>query len=160
LEAEPSLWKRVVTGTDNLGRRLGRGRHRVIIAVVLILWLVSVIGYIAILVQGGTSLDSQVVRWRVPLIVIQALVSALMIVAFLAWLAKKEELGLKLAISGFLLSLVALQTLHFYLSQFSAITTTLLQLTFLQILVAYRRWYLRDQPWQLDGTDNLDPAHG
>jgi presenilin-like A22 family membrane protease len=57
---------------------------------------------------------------------------------------RREDLGLKLAISGFLLSLVALQTLYFYLSQFSAITATLLQLAFLQILLAYRRWYLRD----------------
>jgi hypothetical protein len=40
--------------------------------------------------------------------------------------------------------LVALQTLYFYLSQFSAITATLLQLVFLLALLAYRRWYLRD----------------
>ena len=65
-----------------------------------------------------------------------------MIVALLFWLAGSEELGLRLAVSGFLLSLVALQTLYFYLSQFSAITATLLQLAFLLILLAYRRWYL------------------
>jgi hypothetical protein len=142
--AEPGLWKRMVTRVDSLGRRLGRGRHRAIISVLLILWVAFVIGYIFLLVQGGANLDSQVVRWRVSLIVIQALVGALMIVALLAWLAAKEDLGLKLAISGFLLSLVALQTLYFYLSQFSAITATLLQLAFLLILLAYRRWYLRD----------------
>jgi hypothetical protein len=65
-----------------------------------------------------------------------------MIVAVLAWLTRNEELGLQFAISGFLLSLVTLQTLYFYLSQFSALTATLLQLAFLQILFAYRRWYL------------------
>jgi hypothetical protein len=142
--AEPGLWKRMVTQVDNLGRRLGRGRHRAIISVLLILWVAFTIGYIVVLVQEGSSLDSQVVQWRGPLIVIQALVGALMIVALIAWFARKEDFGLKLAISGFLLSLVAFQTLYFYLSQFSAITATLLQLAFLLILLAYRRWYLSD----------------
>jgi len=49
-----------------------------------------------------------------------------------------------LGVGGYLLSLVALRLLYFYLSQFSAITATLLQLTILQILFAYRRWYLHD----------------
>jgi multisubunit Na+/H+ antiporter MnhE subunit len=70
-----------------------------------------------------------------------------MIAAVVAWLTGKEDLGLKLAVSGFLLSLVALQTLYFYLSQFSAITATLLQLAFLLVLLAYRRGYLRDDAY-------------
>ena len=127
---------------EALGRRVGRRVHRAIISVLLILWVAFVIGYIVILAQGGANLDSQVVQWRGPLIVIQAMIGGLMIVAALAWLTRNEDRGLRFAISGFLLSLVALQTLYFYLSQFSAITATLLQLAFLQILFAYRRWYL------------------
>jgi hypothetical protein len=123
---------------------LGRGWHRAIISGLLILWVAFVIGYIVVLLQGGANLDSQVVHWRGPLVAMQALVGTLMIVALGAWLTGREEIGLKLAVSGFLLSLVALQTLYFYLSQFSAITATLLQLAFLWILVTYRRWYLRD----------------
>jgi hypothetical protein len=142
--AEPGHWKRTATRVGSLGRRLGRRVHRAIISVLLLTWVVFVIGYIVVLVQGGTNLDSQVVQWRGPLIVIQALIGGLMIVAVLAWLTRNEDLGLKFAIGGFLLSLVALQTLYFYLSQFSAITATLLQLAFLQILLAYRRWYLRN----------------
>jgi hypothetical protein len=64
-----------------------------------------------------------------------------MVVAALLWITKKEELGLKFGVSGFLISLVALQLLYFYLSQFSALTATLLQLAFLLVLFAYRRWY-------------------
>jgi hypothetical protein len=143
--AEPGYWKRTAMRVDALGRRLGRRVHRVIISVLLILWVAFVIGYIVVLVQGGANLDSQVVQWRDPLIAIQALIGGLMIVAVLAWLTRHEDRGMKFAISGFLLSLVALQTLYFYLSQFSAITATLLQLAFLQILFAYRRWYLRDR---------------
>ena len=78
------------------------------------------------------------------LIAIQVVIGGLMIVAVHAWITRNEERGLKFAVCGFLLSLVALQTLYFYLSQFSAITATLLQFTFLQILLAYRRWYLND----------------
>jgi len=143
--AEPGYWKRAAMRVDAFGLRLGRRMHRIIISALLILWVIFVIGYIAVLVLGGTNLNSQVVQWRGALIVIQVVIGGLMIVAVLAWLTGNEERGLEFAVSGFLLSLVALQSLYFYLSQFSAITSTLLQLTFLQILFAYRRWYLSDR---------------
>jgi hypothetical protein len=144
--AKPSYGQRFAAAVDDLGLRLDRRIHRAVVAGVLILWAGVTIGYIVVLAQGGANLDSQVVQWRVPLMVIQALVGVLMAVALLAWLAGKEELGLKLAISGFLLSLVALQTLYFYLSQFSAITATLIQLALLLVLLGYRRSYLGDRP--------------
>jgi hypothetical protein len=65
-----------------------------------------------------------------------------MVIALILWLLGKEDQGLNFAVGGFLLALVALQTFYFYISQFSAITATLLQLVFLQILLTYRRWYL------------------
>ena len=68
-----------------------------------------------------------------------------MIVAALCWLTQKEELGLKFGVSGFLISLVALQLLYFYLSQFMAISATLLQSVILQVMFVYRRWYLSDE---------------
>jgi hypothetical protein len=144
LPAEPGFRKRIATRVDALGLRLGRRMHRTIISVLLILWLILVIGFIAVLVQGDANLESQVVQWRGVLVGIQLAIGGLMIVAVLAWLTRKENLGLRFAVGGFLLSLVALQTLYFYLSQFSAITATLLQLTIVLILLAYRRWYLAD----------------
>lgn len=143
--AEPSYWKRIAMRVDALGRRLGRRMHRAIIAALLILWVTFVIGYVAVLILGGTNLDNQVVQWRGPLIVIQTVVGGLMIFAVVAWLSGNEGRGLRFGIYGFLLSLVALQLLYFYLSQFSAITATLLQLAFLAVLLAYRRWYLGDR---------------
>ena len=141
--AEPGYWKRTAIRVDAFGIRLGRRRHRAIISALLPLWVIFVIGYIAVLALQVPTLDSQVLQWRGALILIQVAIGGLMIVAVLAWLTRNEERGLKLAVYGFLLSLVALQLLYFYLSQFSAITVTLLQLAFLQILLAYRRWYLR-----------------
>ena len=113
------------------------------------LWVVFVIGYIYVLLQGGENLDKQVLQWRNVLIAIQFAIGILMIVALIVWMTKNEELGLNFAVAGFLLSLVALQTLYFYLSQFSALTTTLLQLLFLLILLAYRRWYLSEQRFEI-----------
>jgi hypothetical protein len=142
--AEPNYWERIIRRIDALGLRLGRRMHRAIISMLLILWVIFVIGYIVVLVQGGTNLNNQIVQWRGALMIIQVAVSGLMIAAVHAWLTSNEERGLKFGVWGFLLSLVALQTLYFYLSQSSAITSTLLQFTFLQVLLAYRRWYLSD----------------
>jgi hypothetical protein len=140
--AKPDVWKRTALWVNSLGQRLGRRRHHTLISVILVLWLVIVIGFIAVMVLGGANLDSQVLQWRGALIIIQVVICILMIFAVTAWLSGNEERGLRFAVAGFLLSLVALQTLYFYLSQFSALTTTLLQLLFLLILFAYRRRYL------------------
>jgi hypothetical protein len=142
--AEPDQWKRIANWVDTLGQRLGRRMHRAIISGLLILWVMFVIGYIVVMALG-TNVDSQIVQWRVPLMAIQSVIGGLMTVAAVAWLRKNEERGLAFAVAGSLLSLVALQLLYFYLSQFAAITATLLQLAFLQVLFAYRRWYLRDR---------------
>jgi hypothetical protein len=142
--AEPGYWTRITRRMDAFGLRLGRGMHRIIISMLMILWLVLVIGFIAVLIVGIPTLMDQVITWQVPLIVIQIVVGVLMIIALIAWISGNEEYGLKFGVLGFLLSLVALQTIYFYLSQFSAITATLLQLVFLQILLAYRRWYLHN----------------
>jgi hypothetical protein len=144
-QAKPGVWKRITMSMDGFGLSVGRRMHRNIIAGILILWLVIVIGYIVVLVQGGPNLDEQVVQWSGVLIGIQAVTGCLMLAAVLGWFTKNEEWGLKFGISGFLLSLVALQLHYFYISQFAAITATLLQFGFLQILLAYRRWYLTDR---------------
>ena len=142
--AKPGFWKRATMRMDAFGLRLGSPFLRTIISVILFLWVIFVIGFIAVLVIQIPNLDSQVVQWRKALIVIQVAIGGLMIFSLLAWLTGNEERGLKFAVIGFLLSLVTLQTLYFYLSQFSAITATLLQLTFLLIMLAYRRWYFCD----------------
>jgi hypothetical protein len=142
--AEPGTWRRVARRVDALGQRVGRRAHRNIIVVLLIVWVMFAIGFIALLLAGGTSLDSQIARWRAALVAIQGTVGGLMIVALGFWLAGHDQRGLRFAILGFVVSLVAFQLLYFYLSQFSAIASTLLQLAILQILFGYRRWYLGD----------------
>jgi len=139
---KPGFWRRASLWLDEVGVRLGRRRHRTIISIALIGWVILVTSYITIIVQGGANLDPQVHQWRIPLIVIQGVVGILMVVALIFWLSKYEVLGMTFGVSGFLISFVALQLLYFYISQFLAITVTLLQLVILQVLLAYRRWYL------------------
>jgi len=143
-QASPTYWNKLASRIEAAGRRTGRRSHRIIIAGLMFLWLIIVVGYIAVLIRGGDNLDSQVLQWRVPLLVIQVTIGGLMIAALISWFTGNENRGLSVAVGGFLLSLVALQTLYFYLSQFSALTATLLQLAILLVLFAYRRWYLSD----------------
>jgi hypothetical protein len=140
--AVPGRWRRIVMRVESFGRRLGRGTHRAIVSAMVLLWLALVIGYIIILLQGGPNLDPQVLQWRSVLVAIQAAVGQFMLGAALAWFGGREESGLRLAISGILVSLVALQLHYFYTSQWAAIATTLLQFAILLVLLAYRRWHL------------------
>lgn len=141
-----NYWSRLVKWVDVAGMQVGRRIHRAIIAGLLIIWLVVVFGYVVVLSQGGDTLSSQLLQWRNPLLVIQVLIGGLMILGLFFWFMGNENRGLNFAIGGFLLSLVALQTLYFYLSQFSAITSTLLQVSILLVFFAYRRWYLTEYP--------------
>lgn len=143
--AKPGFWKRASFWLEAVGIRLGRRRHRMIISITLLGWVILVTSYIIIIFQGGSNLDPQVHQWRIPLIVIQSMVGILMVVAVISWLSKQEVQGITFGLSGFLISLVALQLLYFYISQFLAITVTLLQVAILQVLVAYRRWYLKER---------------
>jgi hypothetical protein len=143
-KAEPGYWRRLGMRIGDFGRRLGRRTHRIIITLILALWAIIVAGFIGILLLDVSTLDSQILQWRNPLLIIQAVVGVMMIAALILWLMKEEGRGLQFATYGFLLSLVALQTLYFYLSQFSALSATLVQVVFLQFLLAYRRWYLEE----------------
>jgi hypothetical protein len=141
--AKVGLWKRFTLGIEAVGLRLGRRRHRAVITFLLIGWLLLVVGYIAIILQGRDNLDPQVFQWRYLLIGIQFIVGILMLMAAYFWLTKREDLGQKFGVSGFLVSLIALQLLYFYISQFMAITMTFIQLFILLVLNTYRLWYLR-----------------
>lgn len=138
---KPSFWKRTIFWIDAIGIRLGRRRHRAIISIALLGWIILVAGYIETIFQGGRNLDPQVLQWRVPLILFQVIVGILIVIAAILWLLQREDHALIFGIGGFLISLIALQLLYFYISPFLAITLTLLELAILQVLFAYRRWY-------------------
>ncbi|MDJ0757075.1 MAG: hypothetical protein QNJ45_26320, partial [Ardenticatenaceae bacterium] len=131
---KPDLWTRISRSIETMGLRFGRRRHRMVISMVLIGWVILVMSYITLLILEPPNVDPQVLQWRLPLIIIQVTVGVLLAVAVLFWLIQREDLGLKFGTGGFLVSLIALQLHYFYLSQFSAITATVLQFFILQIL--------------------------
>lgn len=143
---EPSFLEKITLLVEKFGLRIGRRVHRAIITLTLIGWVILVIGYLMVIVRGGDHIDPLVSQWSALLVFIQVAVGILIFIAMLLWLVKKEKSGLTFAVSGFLVSLVALQILYFYLSQFMAITVTLLQFAVLLVLYSYNRWYLiKDQ---------------
>lgn len=143
--AKPDIWKRIRKMIDEVGKRFGRRNHRNIVTLILLTWTIFVASYIGLLIFRAPSIGTLVLQWRIALLVIQSAVGILMVAALIAWLMNREAVGIKLSVSGFLLSLVALQTLYFYITQFSAITAAILQLLFLQILYTYRLWYLEPE---------------
>lgn len=142
--AQPDIWKRTARWIDSMGLKLGRHTHHRLISIILILWGIVMLSYIGQLVLGSANQEVQILQWRCVLLLAQLLIGGLMILALFNWLNDREERGINLAVGGFLLSLVALQTLYFYLTQFSAVISTLLQLGCLLVLLAYRRYYLSE----------------
>ncbi len=142
IAAEPTFWKKISIRIESIGKRLGRPLHRGMISMIMLLWIIITFSYVVVLLDSDANLLPQVLKWRSPLLFLQILIGIFLIIAAMTWLLKKEETGLNFAVVAFLLSLVAVQTLYFYISQFSAITATLIQFIFLQILISYRKWYL------------------
>lgn len=107
-EAKPGFWRKFSERISQIGLGLGRSTHRLIISLILVLWVVVVAGFIGVLLLDVSTLDGQILQWRNPLLIIQAVVGVLMVAALILWLMKEEARGLQFATYGFLLSLVAL----------------------------------------------------
>ncbi len=135
-------WEQFATKVETIGRNFGRRGHRNISYVVVVLWIMLVVGYIVVLMQGNPNIDPQVMRMQGLLLGIQAVTGGLLLAGLAAWILGNENRGSSLVIAGFLTSLVALQLIYFLISQFSAISATLIQLVILQAILSYRRWYL------------------
>jgi hypothetical protein len=140
--AKADFLKKARFHIDSVGKRFGRHKHHAVVSIILVGWLILILGYVAAVLIRGANLDPQVYQWRYLLIGVQIIMGCLMGAAASYWLRQEEESGMMFAVSGILFSLVALQLFYFYISQFAALTATLLQLTVLFVLFAYRRWYL------------------
>lgn len=159
-EAEPGFWRRTARRVDEVGRRVGRRTHRIIISGLLVLWSLSsllTIAMVAFIAFGGADLQDEVFiatlssselsivespLWLSLLLLLEALVAGLAIYATFSWLRGKEERGQKVAAFALVIALVILQPLIFYMQQFAALSGTIVQSIYLLILLSYRRWYL------------------
>ena len=162
VEARPGFWRRTAQRVDQLGQRLGRRAHRIIISIMLILWsLLSLLTIAAVaFIAFGVDVQDETFRatlsdseltivdstlWLSITLLLEFLVSALALFATFSWLRRNEERGLKAAIFTMVISLVVLQPLLFYMQQFAALSGTVMQSVYLLVLLSYRRWYMEPE---------------
>lgn len=154
VEASPGFWRQITLRIDNIGKRVGRPLHRHIISGILLLFTLLAIGYVVIIAIQRPSLDQHVVQWRSVLLTLELVFGVLLVLATAAWLSGNERRGLRFALAGFIFSLVALQSIYLFLSQFQAVTFTLIQFLCLMIFLAYRRWYLQPETVVVDNASS------
>jgi hypothetical protein len=83
------------------------------------------------------------VGWRLLRIGLEAAVGLIALVAFLYIVLRREHLGTRLGVFALILSLTTVNLLNFYIDQFAAIATALLEFAALLVILAYRQWRVR-----------------
>jgi MYXO-CTERM domain-containing protein len=162
LPARPGRWRRFTAALDRWGRRLGRRRHRALILVAMALLglgtlaAVGLLLYLVLVPQAvRQSMLTQLVTegelhslnagfWLYLRIFLQGLVGLVALAAIRSIREGREQQGINAALLALLLSLTGVVLLSFYLDQFRAVVTALLQFGVLLLVLAYRRWYLKE----------------
>jgi hypothetical protein len=164
LPARPSFWKRAHALLEHWGRRIGRRPHRFLILLALAVLSVGMIVAIVLPVfvavapetAGQRLLTWLVTRddiqtagsrlWFYLRILLQGVVGFFALMATYYFLKGQEMRGSFAALLALLISLTGVLLLSFYLDQFSATITALLQFGVLFLVLAYQRWYLETNP--------------
>jgi hypothetical protein len=160
LPARPSFRKRAHDWFKRLGHRIGRRPHRILIllsmAVLSVGMIVAIVLPVFVAVAPETA-GQRLLTWLVTQddiqtagsrlwfyarILLQGVVGFVALMAIYYFLRGRELHGAYAAALALLISLTGVLLLSFYLDQFSATATALLQFGVLILVVAYRRWYL------------------
>ena len=162
LPARPGRWRRFTAMLDRWGRRLGRRRHRVLIVIAMALLGLGTLLAVALLLYFAAvpeaarqSLLTQLAAqgelhsvnegfWHYTRIFLEGLVGLTALAAIYLLARGREQAGMHAALLALLLSLTGVVLLSFYLDQFRAVVTALLQFGVLLLVLAYRRWYLQE----------------
>ncbi len=176
LPARPSLWKRIHAVLKRWGHRIGRRPHRILIllsmavlSVGMILAVVLPIFVAAAPETAGQRLLTWLVTqddiqttgsrvWFYARILLQGIVGFFALITIYYFARGRELRGIHAALLALLLSLTGVLLLSFYLDQFSATTTALLQFGVLLLVIAYRRWYLETGPALGQGAERNGDA--
>ena len=175
-DSKPRFLRRIENLVTNWGLRLGRGWHRVLIVVGLVIISLSAIVTVATLIWVAVSPDATTQALLADLaaeatkkdtvsiigqylrVITQVVIGVISISAIFLILRGEERRGLTIALVAVILSLTALQLITFYLDQFTAIVPTLFQFGFLLIILAYRHWYLSTMPIDIENINQLDES--
>jgi hypothetical protein len=162
LPARPSRWRRCTAVLDRWGHRLGRRRHRTLILVAMALLGVGTLLAVALLlylVLAPEAVRQSLLTWLVTQgeiqsvsagfwfylrIFLKGLVGLVALAAIHSIRKGREHQGINAALLALLLSLTGVVLLSFYLDQFRAVVTALFQFGVLLLVMAYRRWYLKE----------------
>lgn len=145
------------------GLKLGRGWHRILILLGLVIISLGALVTIATLIWVAVSptdttqtilanlaaeaakTDASSVISQYLRVIMQVIIGVISISAVYFILRGEERRGLAIALVGVILSLTAMQLITFYIDQFTAIIPTLFQFCFLLLIFAYRHWYLSSE---------------
>lgn len=162
LPTRPGLWQRLVGRVRAIGQRVGRQWHRRLIIITMALVVIGTalgVAFLLFVASASSTSMPQLLNalltqddiasannglWFYLRIALELLVSVLALVTVILLLAKRERAGLRVALFALLISLTGDTLLSFYLDQFRAAVTALYQFLILLTVIAYQRWYLRE----------------
>ncbi len=161
LPVKPTVWSRMQARAESLGKRFSPRAHWISVLLALgslavlaaagaalLLWSAFQPGpfrqtFEAVLMARGNVQDMTDVGWRLFRIGLEGAVGLIALVAFIYLLLGRVEMGTRLGVFAFILSLTTVNLLNFYLDQFRAVITALVEFAGLLILLSYRQWRLR-----------------
>jgi hypothetical protein len=159
---QPGRLERLGQRVEAWGRRVGRRTHRNAILVMLLWGSLNALVSVLLLLLFATIpdvMDADALTWlitdqelrsiaNVPWLILRLVLESttglLTVLAVVLLLLRRETQAIGVAIFAVVLSLTTVVLLTFYLDQFGAIYTAVLQFFSLMILLTYRRWYLDD----------------
>ena len=162
LPVKPGLWQRFVRRIRSIGQRVGRKWHRrlIIITMALVVLGAAVSALFLLFVASANNIsipqllsafltENDIASannglWFYLRVGLELLVAVLALITVILLLAKRERAGIRVALFALLISLTGDTLLSFYLDQFRAAVTALYQFFVLLMVVAYQRWYLRE----------------
>jgi hypothetical protein len=157
---KPTRWNRVIEWFEATVRRVPPRAHRGAVLLILaalavfaasgaglLIWTAMQPGpfresFEAVLAaQGGIEAITDV-GWRLLRIGLDAAVGLMALVAFIYFVLRREQLGARLGIFALVFSLTTVNLLNFYIDQFGAIASALLEFAALLVILSYRQWRL------------------
>jgi len=160
----PSLLQRISTQFHNFMQRLGRGKHRFLIILVLLINAASslaVLIFFAWVAVSPRVTKADLLSWMIEQAQkadaggimaqwihasLESVVGLLALAAIIAILLGKEKAGMMLALLQSILALTVVEVVTFYMDQFTAVIPTLFQFLIMVLVVSYQRWYLQASP--------------
>jgi hypothetical protein len=158
---KPTPWSRVLAWLEQMGRRISPRVHRTLVIVVLaalavyagastaqLLWAAVQPGpfrvaFESILMARGNLQSITDLGWRLLRLGLEAGVGFVAFAALVSLALRRDDRGTWFGAFAFVASLTTVNLLDFYLDQFGAVLTAVLQFGALMILLSYRHWYLR-----------------